>query len=147
MKWIPLVLLAGCIADEYAPEVGPPLTGACDNADSDPDTDVSFSHDLRPLLAREAGMAGCSCHTPTNGAPSGITLGGLDLGSYESLRAGGFNTGDEIVVPGEPCRSRIVEKLSLPSWGARMPLDGPPYFTDEEVQLVADWIAEGADDD
>jgi len=25
-----------------------------------------------------------------------------------------------------------------------MPFNGPPYFTAEEIQLVRDWIAEGA---
>ena len=90
-------------------------------------------------------MAGCSCHTPTNGSPSGIQLGGLDLGSYDSLRVGGYQSGQAIVVPYEPCSSAIVGKVSpTPPWGARMPLDGPPYLSEEEQQLLRDWIAEGA---
>jgi len=142
-----MLVFAGCIADELAPDVGDPLAGSCVDTDSDPVVTVSFAHDIRPLMDRESMAAGCSCHTPTNGSPSGIALGGLDLGSYESMRAGGFNTGGDLVVPGEPCSSLIVDKLSpTPSWGARMPYDGPPYLTDEEQQLVRDWIAEGAGD-
>lgn len=142
-----LLALGACIADEYAPDVGDPLTGACDDGDSDPEVTVSFSRSIRPLLDRESMMAGCSCHTPTNGTPTGIQLAGLDLGSYESLRHGGFNTGEAIVVPGEPCSSLLVDKLSpTPGWGARMPLDGPPFLTEDEQQLVRDWIAEGAED-
>ena len=45
----------------------------------------------------------------------------------------------------KPCESVIVQKLSLaPPFGARMPYNGPPYFTAAELTLVRDWIAEGA---
>ncbi|MBE7453150.1 MAG: hypothetical protein HS111_31075 [Kofleriaceae bacterium] len=133
---------------EWVPEVGPPLTGACDGADSDPDTDVSFARDLRPLFDRGRGMGGCSCHTPTNGSPSGIELGGLSLGSVHALRQGGRVSGAAIVVPGDPCASVLVQKLEgTPPFGARMPLDGPPYLTAAELTLIRDWIAEGAHDD
>jgi hypothetical protein len=145
LVFLALASSAGCLADEYAPDVGPALTGACVAADSDPETDVSFEGDLRPLFDRDTGMAGCACHTPTNGNPSGISLGGLDLGSYHSMLQGGFHSGAQIVVPGDPCSSLLIDKLSAtPGWGARMPLDGPPYLTDAEIQLVKDWISEGA---
>ena len=56
-------------------------------------------------------------------------------------------TGRKIVVPGDPCRSIILHKLSAtPPFGARMPLDGPAYLSTEELLLVHDWIAEGAED-
>lgn len=140
------VALAGCAVD-YVPDVGPPLTGACDPADSDPATDVSFARDLRPIFDRARGMAGCSCHTPSNGLPSGIEQSGLDLGSIHALRQGGRNSGSAIVIPGDPCASILVQKLeSTPPYGARMPLDGPPYLADAELQLVRDWIAEGAEE-
>lgn len=143
-----LTSLAGCVMDDYIPDVGPELTGTCDGADSDPRTDVSFARDLRPLFDRPRTMGGCSCHTPTNGAPSGIELGGLDLGSVASLREGGFRSGAQIIVPGDPCRSLLLQKLgTTPPFGARMPLDGPAYLSDDELALVHDWIAEGAEDD
>jgi hypothetical protein len=140
-----LAVGGGCALDELEPDVGPLLAGACDESDSDPSVDVSFSRELRPLMNRPRGEAGCSCHTPTNGTPSGIALGGLSLGSVYSLRQGGFNTGTEIVVAGDPCASVLMHKISdTPGFGARMPLDGAPYLTPEEVQLFHDWIAEGA---
>ena len=136
----------------YVPDVGPlrgmpdaatggpdgaPATGPC--VDSDPDVDVSFGRDVRPLLSRSPG--GCSCHA-TN------TTSGLNLGSYDRLLQGGTNSGEQIVVPGEPCASVLVQKLGLaPPFGARMPYNGPPFFTAEERRLVEDWIAEGAHDD
>ncbi|MCE9580157.1 MAG: hypothetical protein K8W52_43980 [Deltaproteobacteria bacterium] len=141
-----VAMLGGCVlSDGYAPDIGGPLAGACDNADSNPDVAVSFALDIRPLMNRPRGMAGCSCHTPTNGRPSGIELGGLDLGSMHTFRQGGRNSGAAIVVPGSPCTSVIVQKLSdTPPFGARMPLDGDPYLSAEEQQLIHDWIAEGA---
>ncbi len=145
--YLALAIVAGCVLEEYEPDVGPPLTGACDVSDSDPDVAVSFALELRPLLDRPRGEAGCSCHTPTNGRPSGIELGGLDLGSYQALRQGGTNTGGAIIVPGDPCSSELLIKLrDTPAFGARMPLDGPPYLDESELQLVHDWISEGARD-
>ncbi len=146
---VALAMLTGCAAlEDLEPDVGPPLAGSCQGDDSDPDVDVSFALDIRPLLDRPRGEAGCSCHTPTNGSPSGIALGGLDLGSVESLRRGGFHSATDIVVPGDPCASVLMDKIrGTPSFGSRMPLDGPPFLGPEEIQLIHDWIAEGAEDD
>ena len=128
------------------PDVGPELAGACDNTDSDPKVNVSFSTQIRPLLNRTPG--GCACHMPTaNGLGPATQLIGLDLSSLGSLREGGVTSGDEIVVAGQPCASVIYQKTSLaPPFGSRMPLNGPPYMTPQEHQLLHDWIAEGAGD-
>lgn len=140
-------LLTGCVLDDYAPDVGGPLAGACENLDSDPEIEVSFALDIRPVLDRPRGEAGCGCHTPSNGTPSGIALSGLDLGSYHALRQGGVYTGAQIVVPGDACSSELMSKLgATPAYGARMPLDGPPFLSAEEEQLIHDWIVEGAED-
>ena len=142
-----LLLLGGCAFEE--PEVGPPLAGNCESEDSDPDVNVRFSLDIRPLMNRPRGEAGCSCHQPSAGSstPSGIDQSGLDLGSVEKLRRGGRNTGADLVVPGDPCASVLMHKIAgAPPFGSRMPLDGPPYLAPEEIQLISDWIAEGAVD-
>jgi hypothetical protein len=56
-----------------------------------------------------------------------------------------MNSGTRIVIPGKPCDSIIVQKLGLaPPFGARMPYNGPPYLSAAELQLIRDWIAEGA---
>ncbi len=136
----------GCDLD-YLPDVGEPLAGSCEGADSIPALDVSFARDVRPMFDRARAMAGCSCHTPTNGSPSGIELGGFDMGSIHSIMRGGRSSGPRIVTPGDPCSSVLMHKIGdTPPFGARMPLDGPPYLTAEEIQLVHDWIAEGAQD-
>ena len=144
-----LILLAGCTIME-GPDVGPlqatqpdagsttdsgfVSSGAC--GDSNPDAAVSFALHIRPLTQKAQG--GCNCHAAS-------TTSGFNLGTYENLRRGGTNSGTRMIVPGKPCESVIVQKLGLaPPFGARMPYNGPPYFTAAELTLVRDWIAEGA---
>jgi hypothetical protein len=145
-----LILLVGCSLD-YAPDIGPLQPTAPDASldpdgapfvpglcsDSDPTTVVSFSQQIRPLTTRSPG--GClSCH-------GAALTSGFSLGSYESMRRGGQNSGTRVIVPGKPCESVIVQKLGYaPPFGARMPYNGPPYFSSTELTLVRDWIAEGA---
>ncbi len=134
------ILFAGCM---YEPDVGPPLAGECDPADSDPENDVSFARDVRPIFDRREG--GCGCHSPSSPRPVGIQLGGFNAGTLETIRQGGLHSGSQIIVPGDPCSSLLVQKVSeAPPVGARMPLNGPPFLSPEEVQLIHDWIAEGA---
>ncbi len=110
-------------------------TGLC--SDSDPNAMVSFSTHIRPLTTKSPG--GClGCH-------GGNATSGFSIGSYDSLRRGGQNSGTKIIVPGDPCASLLVQKLGLaPPYGSRMPYNGPPYFNAQELTLVRDWIAEGA---
>lgn len=138
------LLLAACVLDE--PDVGPPLREACVNADSDPDTDVSYTRDIVPIF--EAMPGGClSCHAPNAPTPLGYEISGLDLSTYQTLRSGGQNSGTDIVIAGQPCDSYLVLKVTdgVP-FGARMPLSGAP-LDDVKIQLIRDWIAEGALDD
>ncbi len=145
-----VLALGACDILDFEPDVGPlqaeisdqvdgglnqPGVGKC--GDSDPTTAVSFAAQIRPLTQRSPG--GClSCHGTSQAS-------GLALGSYDGLRRGGITTGTRIVVPGNPCESLLVQKLGLaPPFGARMPYNGPPFFSAEELQLVRDWIAEGA---
>lgn len=138
--------LAAMAACALGPDVGPQLAGTCANADTHPELDVSFSTQIRPLLNRSPG--GCICHMPTStGLGPATQIVGLNLSSLALLRAGGVTSGARIVVAGEPCSSVIYQKVSeAPPFGSRMPLNGPPYLTADERQLVHDWIAEGAND-
>ena len=138
-----LTIIAACVLE---PDVGPRLAGTCDSADTDPRTSVSFARDIRSLISRPTG--GCSCHLPSSGGTgTGTQLSGLDLSSFASLRAGGFHSGDRIVVASDPCSSILYQKLSdAPPFGSRMPLNGTPFFSPDELRLVHDWIAEGAND-
>lgn len=78
------------------------------------------------------------------------TAGGLMGGPPEGYRLGSYaetvSTGDRVrVVPGSPGASALVRRVrgqSLP----RMPYDGPPFLTEEEIALIEQWIADGARD-
>jgi hypothetical protein len=136
-----LAILTAC---SLTPDVGPLLAGTCDNADSRSGSAVSFRADILPLVNRQVG--GCSCHLPSaGGAGTGTQLSGLNLSSFDDLREGGSISGDRIIVAGSPCSSILYQKLSdAPPFGSRMPLNGPPFLTADELRLVHDWIAEGA---
>jgi hypothetical protein len=137
--------LAGLPAcTQLEPDVGGLLAGGCKDVDSDPGRPISFAGDVRPLLDRPLG--GCSCHLPNGTGPGpGIQLAGLNLVSYATLRAGGASSGPRIAIPGQPCDSLLYLKIgTAPPFGSRMPLNGPPYYTPAEIQLISDWIAEGA---
>ena len=153
MKLVPIMILTagvGCLdaVDALDPEVGQPLSDRCVNQDSDPDVTVSFSRHVLPLLKGEAGPVGCACHQPSDPNPIGLEQTGLDLSSFDGIRAGGINSGASAIVPEQPCDSIVWQKISPgPPFGARMPFNGPPFLDDEDRQLIADWIAEGARDD
>ena len=93
--------------------------------------DVAYA-DLVPILQARCTM----CHG--GAAP---TLG-LRLDSVEGLLAGSER--GPVVVPGDADASELVRRLrgaSLP----RMPLTGPPYLDDAEIDLFVRWIAAGAE--
>lgn len=64
------------------------------------------------------------------------------LGSYADT----ISTADRVrVVPGNPEASELLRRIrgqALP----RMPFDGPPYLTGDEIALIEQWIDDGAMD-
>jgi len=137
-----LALVPAC--KDLAPEVGDRLT-ACNNGDSNPNptATINFKAQIRPLMDG-VGAKGCkNCHYYSVGTREGLDATGLNLETLGALRKGGRNTGANIFVAGQPCNSAIVQKLRGTFGSTRMPKDGP-YWTPEQIQLVIDWIAEGA---
>jgi len=87
------------------------------------------------------------CHTDDGRTPSG----GLNLKSgtaYSSLVnvASTGKAGAVRVIPGNPSGSYMIQKLegAADIVGLRMPRNGPPYLTDAQVQLIRQWIQNGA---
>jgi hypothetical protein len=125
------------------PDVGALQATACSDSPIAPDVTVHFTADIVPILKEYC----YRCHTPSPYA-IGIEIGGLDMSSYTGLRAGGNVAHAHIIVPGSPCQSIIWQKVNPgPPFGNRMPLDGPPYLEDADLDALHDWIAEGAHDD
>ena len=134
--------MAGCL-DDFAPDLGGQLGNKCRERDSDPEVDISFTTDI--LLGVFSGEGGClPCHDPTGDKPQGFQESGLDLTSHAKLMAGGANSAADIVIPGQPCSSRLLQKLgAAPPSGSPMPLD-LPALSQKKRNLIHDWIAEGA---
>jgi hypothetical protein len=56
--------------------------------------------------------------------------------------------GVDRVEPGDPDNSYIIHKLEgTAAVGLRMPANGPPYLTDEQIAVIRQWISDGAVDD
>lgn len=137
------IALASACAD-VDPQTGS-IRPTCKDADSNPAVAVDFARDIRPMINNKVpGTKGClSCHDPNGGTMEGFIAKGLDLTKLQNIRKGSREDKD-IIVPGKPCSSIIVQKLqgTFPE-GARMPKNGP-YWEDAKIQLMIDWIAEGA---
>jgi hypothetical protein len=106
--------------------------------------EISFSADVFPIIKKNC----LPCHAEENFNPSE-----LSLDSYKLLMAGGKH--GESVVPGRSSESNLVKKLlPEPPFGDRMPLDlkkkkgrkSTKAIPEEEIQVIATWIDQGARD-
>ncbi len=88
----------------------------------------SFNADIAPILTSQCASA--ECHVVDG--PHDI-----DLRTYDTLMKGG----DEgaIVIAGNARESEIVEEIAE----GKMPPEGPPLDA-AQIQLIIDWINEGA---
>lgn len=105
---------------------------------------ISYAKDVEPLLQKYC----MPCHAEENANKSDLFLDSHDL-----LMKGGEH--GKAVVPGHPEKSDLILKLSeAPPYGERMPLQSrrklkvspPKYMTEQEVQVLRQWISEGAKD-
>jgi uncharacterized membrane protein len=80
------------------------------------------------------------CHTEKG------LMGGPPEGYRLASYADTISTADRVrVVPGNPAASELFRRIrgqALP----KMPFDGPPFLTDDEIALIEQWIADGAMD-
>ena len=89
----------------------------------------SFNADIMPILENRCAIA--KCHVVDG--PHDI-----DLRTYDSVIKGG----DEgaIVIAGDAMESEMVEEIAE----GKMPPEGPPLEA-AQIQLIIDWINEGAE--
>lgn len=111
------------------------LLASCDGTENEP---VSFSEQILPVF-----MTRCiNCHS------SEASFGNLDLSSYESLMSGNNDHPENLVVAGYPDQSLLYEAVANDEQTVldyRMPKDGP-YLSETNIQLIYDWIYQGAKD-
>jgi mono/diheme cytochrome c family protein len=125
-RWVEAGLSAGIGARQPSP-VSPsrPAPGGA----------VTYAH-VAPIFATRC----AKCHAERGligPAPEGYRLTSLaeTLATRERAR----------VVPGHPEASELLRRLRGEA-RPRMPLDGPPYLSEDETRLVAEWIRQGARD-
>jgi mono/diheme cytochrome c family protein len=93
----------------------------------------SYAADVQPIFAQYC----FACHSG-EGATKGVRLDG-----YEYVLASGAS--HPVIIPGDPSGSELLELITGDS-APRMPLNGPPFLTDQEIQIITSWIAAGAPD-
>jgi cytochrome c oxidase subunit 2 len=96
---------------------------------------VSFKKDVEAIFTAHCAV----CHIS-------IKLGGLNLGSYSGLLAGGSVVPGPIVKPGDTAHSvlwQIIQPGTGQPGGNRMPLGGP-YLSQHEIDTITAWIKQGA---
>ena len=118
--------------DTVAPTESPTATEAPDTAPAatEPAAEgaaVSFANDILPIL--ESRCIGC------HGGER--TQEGLDLKTHASLMTGSSN--GSVVTPGDAENSLLVELVAT----QKMPKRGPK-LTPPQVQLITDWVSQGA---
>jgi len=93
---------------------------------------VSFKQNVRPIFADPS--VGClGCHGGTNN---------LTVGTVADLLRGGLH--GPAIVPGNSSQSLLIQKISAsPPFGARMPYGGTP-LSDNTIQVIRQWIDQGA---
>lgn len=94
---------------------------------------VDYASEIQPIF-----NANCtSCHGGN---------GGVNLQSYTALMSSvGNNYGSNVVVPGDPDASGLVDKIEPnPQFGNRMP--NSSGLAQSEIDLIRQWIAEGANE-
>jgi hypothetical protein len=131
------LLLVGCGTVKSPTEAPAPAPGGTGAA-------FTFSQIQREIFTPTCAKSGC--HAASTGGQEGLIL---DAGqSYNLLVRHPATEQDTLnrVEPGSPERSYIILKLrGDPSIsGQRMPRDGPPYLTAEQIDGIAGWIRAGA---
>lgn len=102
-------------------------------------TVVSFSGQVQPIFTNSCVNAGCH---PGGGAPFPLNTGQSYARLVNQLATTGPCAGDMRVLPGNPANSALVKRLEG-TCGDQMPLGGSPLPA-ASIQLVKDWIAQGA---
>lgn len=136
------VFAGGCGDDD---PTGPPQLADCSSvADTTQAATVSYANDIFPLFEPQKYNCNSSgCH----GSP--LVSSNFSVSTYDDL----FVQGDEAsamnicsIKPGEPDASYLYLKMKGQVGtiqGERMPLGGP-MVTQDDLDLVHDWILEGA---
>jgi hypothetical protein len=132
-----LLLLSGCGTVKSPTEPPPEDPGGAA---------FTFSRIQAEVFTPTCAKAGC--HDAATASNDLVLEEGRSYGDLVNRRSVGNGTLDR-VEPGDPERSYLIHKLrgDPTITGGRMPLDGPPYLSPEQIAGIAAWIRAGAPND
>lgn len=114
-------------AETAAPATEVSVVTEAPSTESPAASTVSFAANVYPILEAKC----IKCHGVDQ------VKEGLDMLTYDNLMAGSFN--GPVVVPGNADESLLVELIVR----GKMPNRGPKA-TDAELQIIRDWVNQGA---
>ena len=128
------VLFIGCAKDEgplYLPDPIPVEPGT-------PIDTAYFAAEVMPIFQQHCWV----CHPPMGGMDLGT---GVAFSNLVNVPSTGYAPAMRIV-PGDPLASVLWHKVSQSStYGLNMPPNGT-FLSVEELQVISDWIEQGAQD-
>jgi hypothetical protein len=113
-----------------------PNNGGNGNGGNGMDQDPTFTN-VQTIFNNSCSGSGCHINERTNG---------VRLDSYDNaINSVGTQYGTEVIVPGEPGNSPLIDKISNddPEFGDRMP-EGRAALSDDKIALIREWIDQGA---
>ncbi len=104
---------------------------------------VSFANEVQPIFTNNCALSGC--HVSGGTAPFSLASG-VSHGQLVNQNATvGPCQGQKRVQPSDPNNSVLVKRLEGSTCGNRMPLGGS-QLDPASIQLIRDWITQGAQD-
>ena len=136
-KWtmvgaVALFAVAGCVHDSLVPVPEPSEEVTELEPPCDPET-VHFQQDVLPLIVSNCAQSGC--HDAASAED------GIILESYAHLL---FGDDDDLVVPGQPGESELLEVILDSDPDDRMPPPPAEPLSAEAIDIITAWIAQGA---
>jgi WD40 repeat protein len=114
---------------------GPSSLAADDSKADKPSPTVSYFRDVRPIFQVHC----LGCHQPAK------AMGEFVMADFERLLKGGESE-QAAIVAGKPDESNLLAQITPDGGKAEMPKDKEP-LSEDQIQKIRTWIAEGAVDD
>ena len=141
-----LILLMFSFVSLHCEHVGPLEAEIIDETEREEGAAPAFSDIQTLIFDQSCALSGCHLGS---GAIMGLDLAdGASYGNLVDVKSAEVSTLD-LVKPGDPDNSYLIEKLiggsRMAAGTFKMPL-GREALTDEQVDMVRDWITDGAKD-
>lgn len=135
------LIFTSCGSDSPTDPGGNGGNGGGNGGGGDPPTEPTYAN-VQSIFSSSCALSGC--HN------SQTQRSGVNLSSYDGIiNSVGDQYGENVVQAGNAENSPLVDKIESdsPEHGVRMPQTGPPYLSDDQIDLIKEWINDGANED